>query len=256
MAFRKELAALRSVVSQGSYNTDDAGRFWRLAERANLVLHISNSELAERVGLGANFFATVVRDKRRPKLENFLRALTAMMDVANERLFEVENTPGTTALPTSVARLQQDHAELRLLTLSLSQMAIDEITRLDAERPNDVEAIARNTKQRELLEIFAKGFDRIAEALAELAPSPSEPILLGKTNEIVKSVGIKVNAWWTQNGTEAVDWTMRLPVFVGGVAALGWAGANMVVGTTAVAAMVGGAKVLEVIRSRTGKKPR
>jgi hypothetical protein len=46
---------------------------------------------------------------------------------------------------------------------------------------------------------------------------------------------------------------MRIPVFVGGVAALGWAGANMLVGTAAVAALVGGPKVLEAIKARSRK---
>jgi hypothetical protein len=56
-----------------------------------------------------------------------------------------------------------------------------------------------------------------------------------------------------KNGAEAIDWTIRLPTFVGGVAALGWAGANMTVGTTAIAALIGGAKVLKAIKNRTKK---
>ena len=253
-AFRGELLNLKEVVSQGSYSKKDATHFWNLAGRVSIILQVSNSELAERAGLGAGFFATVVRDKRTPKLDNFLRALTAMIEVANERLHEVESDNSIFSSSKVPARLQSDHAELRSLALSLSRMASEEILKLDAERPNDFDAIAINRRQRELLEIFANGFDRIAQALAALAPAPDEPILLGKANEIVKDVGARVDAWWAQNGSEAVDWTVRIPVFVGGVAALGWAGANMTVGTTAVAALVGGAKVFDVIKSMGRKR--
>ena len=44
-----------------------------------------------------------------------------------------------------------------------------------------------------------------------------------------------------------------MPVITAGVAALGWAGANMTVGTTIVAALVGGKKVMKAIRKRSPK---
>jgi hypothetical protein len=61
-----------------------------MAEVASSTLHIANPELAERAGLGANFFTTIVRDKRNPKFQNFFRALTVLIEVADERLADVE----------------------------------------------------------------------------------------------------------------------------------------------------------------------
>jgi hypothetical protein len=251
---RAEAIDLRARVSHGSYGAEETKRLWSLAGSANTVLHIANSELAERVGLGSNFFTTLVRDKRTPKLQNFLRALTVMLEVADERLEGVDNDPDTARGIATSSRIRRDHAELLQLSISLSQMARVEIGKLDAEPPNDPDTIAKYKKQRQLLQIFVDGFDHIAKAIAAFASKPDEPFLLGKAGEVVNAVGDQVTKWWQQNGTDVVDWTIRLPILAGGIAALGWAGANMAVGTTAVAAMVGGEKVLKAIRSRTKAK--
>jgi hypothetical protein len=47
---------------------------------------------------------------------------------------------------------------------------------------------------------------------------------------------------------------MRIPAFAAGVAALGLAGANMTIATSAVAAIVGGTKVIRAMKGR--KKPK
>jgi hypothetical protein len=119
-----------------------------------------------------------------------------------------------------------------------------------ADLPNDSHRIAENKKQRELMALFADGFERIARQLSILSSDPHEPVLLGKAGEVVAEVGKQINNWWTTNAAEAIDWSIRLPIIIAAVGALGWAGANMTVGTTAVAAMVGGRKVLDVIKRR------
>src|SRR5258708_4002056 len=68
--FLKAAEALRSRVSHGSYGDEDLVQFWRLAENAGVTLTMSNTELAERAGLGNGYFLSVVRDRRRPKLVN------------------------------------------------------------------------------------------------------------------------------------------------------------------------------------------
>jgi hypothetical protein len=251
---REDAIDLRARVSQGSYGAEEASRLWKLAESANLVLHIANPELAERAGLGSNFFTTLVRDKRRPKLQNFLRALTVMLEVADERLGGVDNDSAAVNSVVTNSRIQRDHSELLLLALSLSQIARTEIERLDAAPPNDPDTVVQYNRHRELLQIFAEGFDRIAKAVAAFAAKPNEPILLGKAADVVNSVGDQVTKWWKENGTDVADWAIRLPILTGGIAALGWAGADMVVGTTAIAALVGGDKVLKAIKSQGKSK--
>jgi hypothetical protein len=59
--------------------------------------------------------------------------------------------------------------------------------------------------------------------------------------------------WWKKNEQEAIDWAFRISVLTAGVAALGWAGANMLVGTTAAAALVGGKKALKAINKSTSR---
>lgn len=214
-----------------------------LQNNARLILRASNPELAQRAGLGDSFFSTVIRDKRNPKLESFLRALTAMIDLADERLFDIDSDPAAGALPISTKisqRIRQDRADLLLLAQSLSQMAFDEIVKLDAERPNDPDRIESYEKQRELLQIFASGFVQIARALAALDLDLGEPAKLNKAAAAVESVGSKINRYWKKYEGETIDWAIRIPVLTAGVAALGWVGANMLVGTTALAALVGG----------------
>lgn len=257
--FRSEANELRTQVSAGSYGDAELGRFYRLANNARLILRASNPELAQRAGLGDSFFSTVIRDKRNPKLESFLRALTAMIDLADERLFDIDSDPAAGALPISTKisqRIRQDRADLLLLAQSLSQMAFDEIVKLDAERPNDPDRIESYEKQRELLQIFASGFAQIARALAALDLDLGEPAKLNKAAAAVESVGSKINRYWKKYEGETIDWAIRIPVLTAGVAALGWAGANMLVGTTALAALVGGEKVLKAISKRAAKSGR
>ena len=246
---REQAIDLRSEVSGGSYGYEELTRFYELVDAAESTLEIANSTLSERARLGSGFFATVARQGRSPKLQNFLRALTSIIEVSNERLGHVDARVTSTGA-AAYSRIDQDHVQLLSLAQSLSALAREEIARLDAELPNDPSTIAKHKKQRDLMEIFADGFEQIAKALATLETSPNEPTRLGQVGLVVSSVGEKITAWWKGNGAEAMDWAIRIPVFVGGVAMLGWAGANMTVGTTAIAALVGGKKVFESIQDR------
>lgn len=253
---RDEAADLRSLVSQGTYDDKELKEFWRLTQIAGMILLTSNPDLAARAGLGDSFFLSVSRDRRRPKLSNFLKALTAIIDTADERLRRSDATGATVSrtlqadASTSNFRIKTDHRELLLLASSLSELARREIEKIDSERPNDPVTIESNKKQRELLTIFADGFERIASALGSLTNNPNKPLLVRKASDITSSVGREINSWWRKNSAEAMDWSVRLPVFAAGVAMLGWAGANMTVATSAVAALVGGSKVLEAIKHK------
>lgn len=246
---RDQAIDLRRDVSQGSYSYDQLAHFYELVRLSESTLETANSALSERAGLGSGFFATVARDGRSPKLHNFLRALTSIIEVSSERLRHVDvRAASTNAIVSS--RIEQDRVQLLSLAQSLCVLAREEIANLDAELPNDPDRIARHKKQRELMEIFADGFEQLAEALDALTTNPNEPMLLGRAGRAVTSVGEKVTAWWKVNGIEVIDWAVRIPTFVGGVAMLGWAGADIAVGTTAIAALVGGKKVLDTIGAR------
>ena len=84
--------ALRSRVSKGVYDDNDLEEFWVLVDSAGLNLRASNPELSERSGLGSRFFSSVVKDRRRPKLSNMQKALTGIIEIANERLADVDRT--------------------------------------------------------------------------------------------------------------------------------------------------------------------
>lgn len=246
---REAAISLRSAVSHGSYGDEQLRQFWHLTEAAGMTLMISNTDLGERAGLGSGFFSSVARDRRRPKLANLLRALTAIIEAADERIPPRDSSKSNRS-DTLDQRIRRDCTELFSLATSLSQMAYREIERLDSERPNDPTVAEANIKQRELLLILAEGLGKIAAALAKLSDSDEEARLLTSAKKIVVSVGKQVNDWWAKNAPEAIDWTVRLPVLAGGVALLGWAGANMTIATSAVAAIVGGPKVIAAIRNQ------
>ncbi|MDO9297210.1 hypothetical protein [Bradyrhizobium sp.] len=246
---RERAINLRRDVSEGSYGYDELTRFYELIKDSESTLEMANSKLSERAGLGSGFFATVARNGRSPKLQNFLRALTSIIEVSNERLVHVDARANSTN-SVVVSRIKRDRVQLLSLAQSLHVLAREEIARLDANLPNDPDRIARHKKQRELMKIFADGFEQISKALTALETSPNEPVLLGRAGRVVGSMGETLTTWWKENGAEAMDWAIRVPVFVGGVAMLGWAGADMTVGTTAMAALVGGQKVLSAIKAR------
>lgn len=256
---RTAAAELRSKVSQGSYGDEQLELFWELTRTAGPTLKISNPELSMRAGLGDGFFMSVSRDHRRPKLVNFLKALTTIVEVADERLAAIKRVGPASDRASPLKdngrdwRSEEGRDDLLALVRSLSRMALDEIRKLDDERPNDSVAIESNRRYRELLQIFADGFEQIVVALAALGGGEPKAPLVKRANDVVRSVGNEVKGWLSKNGAELVDWSVRIPFFTAGVAALGWAGADMTVATTAIAAIVGGQKVVDVLRRN--KKP-
>ncbi|WP_156332569.1 hypothetical protein [Rhodopseudomonas sp. AAP120] len=257
---RREAESLRSKVSRGFYGPDEAERFWAIAKNASFVLRIGNPEIAARAGLGPGFFSTVVREKRNPKLRNFLAALTVMIDISNERLVQADNNDIDWKKMEADDSLQDSplarrRHEIYNLSVSLANLARTEIAEISSTPANHPETRAHQIKQIELLQIFAEGFEQIAKSLSRQSPNADGSISIKDSQNTVSKVGIELDKWWKENGHDAIDWAIRLPVFVGGVAALGWAGANMTIATTAIGALIGGAKVVDAInRKGTGKR--
>ena len=71
-----------------------------------------------------------------------------------------------------------------------------------------------------------------------------------KAKKAISNLARGLDSWWNKNQDDAVDWIVRIPVLTAGVGALNLVGANMTVATSAVAALVGGSKVIDVIRKR------
>jgi hypothetical protein len=226
--------------------------FWGVIASAGIILRASNPELGSRVGLSGSFFSSVTRERRRPKLTSFLRALESVIEVADERLAQVGDVAGESRQPMAgeLSPLLRHRDELFVLATSLAQLARSEIERIDGERPNDEETIARNKQCQNLLSILANGFDRIATELAALSADSTQPSLVTRAGKVVRTVGRELGLWWRENGSEAIDWSMRIPLFAAGVAVLNLAGAEMTVGTSTVAAIVGGEKVAKVIAAK------
>jgi len=153
----------------------------------------------------------------------------------------------------SLSRIEADYAELLSFAILLEKMARDEIIRLWSVRPNDPHTIDSNKKECDLLSILADGFAKISAALVEYSKQP-QPILAGKAKEIVDEVAAQLTAWWKKNAGEAIDWAVRIPTLIAGLAALGWAGADMTFATAAVSALVGGPKAIAAIKASRRKR--
>lgn len=119
--FREAAKQLRDRVSHGSYDDDELRQFWELCALAEPILQMSSAELADRAGFGETFFLTVVRDRRRPKLTNFLRALTTFVEAADQRLRELGRSNSVVAAAI-VGPLEEKSAEIYLISKSLGQM--------------------------------------------------------------------------------------------------------------------------------------
>jgi len=243
---------LRNKVAGGNYTDDDLKIFWEIANTAGTRLVISNLELAERAGVGDRFFASVGHEKRRPKLTNFLKALTAVIEVADERLSAADQNSRSNlarVIDNAFSRPQPDIRDIILLSVSLSRLAQDEIEKLDGERPNDTETIELNNSFRDVLEIFRDGFIAIAESLDRLTKNSKDPELIEESKSVLRAVTIEFEQWWKKNSQNVVDWSWRIPFLTSGVAALNLAGADMTIGTAAMAALVGGDKLAKTVKS-------
>ncbi len=148
----------------------------------------------------------------------------------------------------SLFRIETDYANLLALAISLEKMARDEIARLSGERPNDPQTIENNKKQCDLLSILADGFSRIAAVLVEYSERP-QPLLWGKTQQIIDQVGAQLKAWWQINAAEATDWCIRLPMLTASIGALGLVGADMSFATPIAGVLVGGQKAATAIKA-------
>ena len=247
--FREAAKQLRDRVSHGSYDDEELQQFWELCALAEAILQMSSAELADRAGFGETFFLTVVRDRRRLKLTNFLRALTTFVEAADQRLRELGRSSSVVAMEI-VGPLEEKSAEIYLLSKSLGQMAREEIDRLDATRANDPARRTIIAKQRELLVVFAEGFEKIAAALLPTDAETKNSRNFDKAKKAISNLARGLDSWWNKNQDDAVDWIVRIPDLTAGVGALNLVGANMTVATSAVAALVGGSKVIDVIRKR------
>lgn len=261
----RELAAqLLERALQGTLAEKDVLLFWDIAAIANPTLRISDMGFALKAGVDPLTFWAALQTRGQPEQNLLLGVLTAIQTLADELylsdkpVFESNNADrdakdrNNRSPEWGEFTISTHWRELLLLATSLERVARIEIAKIERERPNDPSVVENNRRQRELLEIFANGFARIAIALADLnRPSHRSPVVK-RAKDIVDSVGNQIGAWWKQNGTDAVDWGARISFITAGVAMLGWAGADMTIATSAVAAIVGGEKVIGAVRRGRG----
>lgn len=134
---------LRSIMAEGNFAEPEYQEFWDLLQSASLVLRASNTELTSRAKVGNGFFSSVPREKRRPKQTNIFKALSAIIDVANERLYDVDRSKAASSIAVDGALtpsvIINKRRELLALSNSLRAIAQREIERLARERPNSDE---------------------------------------------------------------------------------------------------------------------
>lgn len=131
---------LKDRAASGGYENPDVAAFWKLVENAPSILFIRPDELSKRAGLGANYFASMVKEKRYPKLHNFLKAISAVIAVADNRLAEVEPSSqlvrvGWIANPLATDTYRAEALQNRLVDLVRelkSSNALSDIPELDA----------------------------------------------------------------------------------------------------------------------------
>lgn len=256
-ALRLAAEALQGKASEGSYDDADHGHYLKILKDAPQVLQVTNQLLAERAGLGTAFFRTAVSDQRRPKLKNMLSALTAVIKIAAEREGLQERIVRDRFFYPGATELQdQSLQSVAIMAWGLAHIAREEIAGLDAERPNEPLAVAKNQRLRELLVVFAEGFAKIHAVLNALdvqGPASSPSALSTRVRSAAVKVGKKIDAWFDKHGGSVIGSTAQIGLFVAGVSLAKLGGAQMTIATTAIAAIAGGPTVADVLRGRKRK---
>jgi hypothetical protein len=137
---RDSAIALRDRVSTGGYENPDVADFWKILEAAPSVLLAKPEVLSAKAGLGPAYFVSVVKERRYPKLHNFLKAISAVIDLADQRLSEMEPSSQIVRvgwkpnpLASSPARADQLQRQLVDLVRSLkASNALSDVPELDA----------------------------------------------------------------------------------------------------------------------------
>ena len=180
---RVSAAALRSKVSKGAYDEDDLKVFWELVQTAGIVLRASNPEISERSGLGSEYFSSVARDRRRPKLVNMLKSLTGIVEIANERLADVERT--NTSVEFLVGWISNPLRNDSKLADKLQADLVQLIEQLKAS--NSLSEI------KEIDEHYKKSLIDLLETTISLLKAPLiERSLITDTGEILKKLAEKI----------------------------------------------------------------
>lgn len=232
---------------------DDAGVGFQLWDVENPTVG-SNHEVTV---IGGSITA-VIPDRDEFQWADQYRNTPLPLRAASASLQVIESITATDKVDANVVRgptakrlrIEQDCDQLLLLATSLGQMARTAIANLDndSRSRNDPDTIGANQRQRDVLQIFAEGFEQLAGALAAFCQDRTKPLLLGKAAAVVDDIAKKFNAWWDENGAEAIGWTIKIPGFVAGLGLLGLFGDVTPAATMVLAALVGGKSVVDALR--------
>ncbi len=178
---RRDAKALRDEVSGGGYDQTDLAKFWSIIGSSARTLQISPRELSERAGLGPVYFQSVTKEHRSPKLHNFLRALSSVIETADERLSEIDGEKETSDVEWRSNPLHFDEPRLETLQRELRDL----IRHIKAS--NSLSDIP------ELDDEWRKTLISLLETVIQVLKAPLiEPSILRRTSKMLMSFSAKV----------------------------------------------------------------
>jgi hypothetical protein len=150
-------------------------------------------------------------------------------------------------------RLSERPADIATAARALSEAISEQIDSLNASKPNEAEALARQDDFINFLQEIAKGLETLANsidrAIAKGSGASPEAVLLGKAAENARKLGIVVAKGLEQHSAYLMDCAIKFSVFAAGFTFLhacgvdGW-----------IAGIVGG--LMNVRLSRDSKSKR
>jgi hypothetical protein len=135
-------------------------------------------------------------------------------------LFSSPERTATNIAATVEHRLAERLTDIREAARVLSKAIADEITRLNASKPNDPQRLAQQNDFIAFLETIAAELDALAEAIDRAIAVGSaerpEPILLGQAGEIARRLSATIAEGLERNRTYIVDHATKIGLFAAG----------------------------------------
>jgi hypothetical protein len=150
-----------------------------------------------------------------------LEAHTSIGSQSSLDLSVTRAAPSSAGAESTFARgLLERPADVVLAARRLSIAIAEQISQLNASKPNDPERLTQQSDFIAFLESIAAGLDDLANLLNQAITSGSasspEPIFLGKAGEIAKELGAAVEEGLKRHRNYIVDCTIRFSVFGAG----------------------------------------
>ena len=156
-------------------------------------------------------------------------------------------SPGTQIAAIVERRLSERPADIREAARALSRAISEQIDELNAQKPNDPDALTRQETFIAFMQGIATGLDELAASLERIRiePSASRGPPYAKSAAIARSLAKSLTKGLEENRASIMACSLRVPVVLGGAALLHLLGVSPDIAAGIAAGLMG----IDVFRS-------